>query len=529
MSPVLVLVLLGLLSQSPSAGPPVRIGGDIKEPRKVRSVNPEYPADAQRAGLAGVVILECTIDPRGEVGDMAVLRGVPPLTEAASKAVKQWRYEPTLLDGVPVPVIMTVTVDFRLDGVAVRYHGLLGSLDHESEHIREAAAVNLGNLRSGAEISEANLRKAIRALEPLAEKDESPRVRAAASHSLSRLDGRPVPAGLVAAGPVERPSRTAVAWGVLSNPQGDSDIQVAGERIVFRVPAGHRDLAVETAPMLAPRLLRPVVGDFDVDVGVDALPEPGPPLGERSFRGAGILLWQDEQTYVRLESATYRVRPSATPYAGVQLAGEVRFALLEARKDGKVAGRHSPADVRLGEGPAELRLQRRGRRLLGLVRQGGGEWRQVGKLDIDLAHPLEIGLAAANIARSELLIGFGGFRVTPVGLPDPAQGSPGGSPPPPPLATEPDGGGDSPPRPLRQSRPEYPLEAFAKKIEGTVLVEILIDNQGRVARGRILQSVPGLDEAALECLYKWTFVPARKGGQAVATIAHIPITFRVYK
>jgi TonB family protein len=460
------------------------------------------------------------------VGDVVVLRGVPPLTESAIKAVKQWRYEPTLRNGVPVPVIMTVTVNFKLDGVAVQYHGLLGSLDHANEHVREAAAINLGNLRSGGEISEADVRKAIRALEPLAEKDESPRVRAAASRSLSRLDGRPLPAGLAGAGPVDKPSRTAVAWGTFSNPEGDSDVQVDGERIVIRVPPGHRDLAVETAPMLAPRLLRPVTGDFDAEVGVDALPEPGPPLAQRSFRGAGILLWQDERTYVRLESATYRVRPSATPYAGVRLAGDVRFALLEARKDGKVAGRYSPADVRLGEGPVELQLQRRGRTLLGLVRQGGGEWRQVGKLDIDLAPALEIGLAAVNIARSELRIGLDGFRVAPVGLAEAAQGSPGRLPPP---AADLDEGGDSPPRPLRQARPQYPREAFQKKIQGTVLVEILIDSDGRVTRSRILQSVPGLDEAALDCMRSWTFTPARKGGRAVPTMAHVPITFRIDK
>ena len=110
MSTLLALALLGLLAQSP----PARVGGDIKEPRKVRGVNPEYPADARRAGLAGVVVLECTVDPRGEVGDMVVLRGVPPLTESAMKAVKQWRYEPILIGGKPVDFEATVTVNFKL-------------------------------------------------------------------------------------------------------------------------------------------------------------------------------------------------------------------------------------------------------------------------------------------------------------------------------------------------------------------------------------------------------------------------------
>jgi protein TonB len=87
---------------------------------------------------------------------------------------------------------------------------------------------------------------------------------------------------------------------------------------------------------------------------------------------------------------------------------------------------------------------------------------------------------------------------------------------------------DSPPRPLKQTRPQYPQEAFVKKIEGTVLVEILIDSQGRVVRARVIQSVPLLDAAALQTVYQWVFQPAVKHGRPVATIAHIPVTFRIY-
>jgi len=61
------------------------------------------------------VILECTISPQGRVADVKVLRPIPLLEQAAIDAVKQWQYTPTLLNGVPVPVIMTVTVNFRLN------------------------------------------------------------------------------------------------------------------------------------------------------------------------------------------------------------------------------------------------------------------------------------------------------------------------------------------------------------------------------------------------------------------------------
>jgi protein TonB len=62
--------------------------------------------------VQGVVIIEATIDPQGLVSDARVLRGVPLLDQAAVDAVSQWEFQPTLVNGTPVPVIMTVTVNF---------------------------------------------------------------------------------------------------------------------------------------------------------------------------------------------------------------------------------------------------------------------------------------------------------------------------------------------------------------------------------------------------------------------------------
>jgi TonB family protein len=93
---------------------PVRVGGAIREPRRIKNVTPLYPDIAKQARVQGIVILECTIGPRGNVTEVKVLRGIPLLDEAAVDAVRQWVYAPTLLNGVPVPVIMTVTVNFKL-------------------------------------------------------------------------------------------------------------------------------------------------------------------------------------------------------------------------------------------------------------------------------------------------------------------------------------------------------------------------------------------------------------------------------
>lgn len=91
----------------------VRVGGNISPPRKVVDVQPVMPEVALQAGVRGVVIVEITIDGDGTVKDAKILRSIPLLDEAALNAVRQWRYTPTTLGGQPVPVLMTVTVDFR--------------------------------------------------------------------------------------------------------------------------------------------------------------------------------------------------------------------------------------------------------------------------------------------------------------------------------------------------------------------------------------------------------------------------------
>jgi periplasmic protein TonB len=92
----------------------VRVGGQIRPPVKTRDVSPVYPEIAQTARVQGVVILEATIDEQGRVSDVRVLRSIPLLDMAAIDAVRQWEFTPTLLNGAPVSVIMTMTVQFTL-------------------------------------------------------------------------------------------------------------------------------------------------------------------------------------------------------------------------------------------------------------------------------------------------------------------------------------------------------------------------------------------------------------------------------
>jgi TonB family protein len=120
--PALLMVILepeflACADEQHKATPPWPVGGarKITEPRKVHNVPPVYPVGAQQKGVEGVVILEAVISASGCVQQVQVIDTEHAgLAWPAMRAVSQWRYSPTLLDGVAVPMIMTVNVNFRL-------------------------------------------------------------------------------------------------------------------------------------------------------------------------------------------------------------------------------------------------------------------------------------------------------------------------------------------------------------------------------------------------------------------------------
>jgi protein TonB len=102
---------------APQAAPngPVRVGGDIRRPEKLRHVDPVYPLIAKAAHVSGMVIIEAIIAADGTVRGARVIRSVPMLDQAALDAVTQWRYTPTMLNSQPVEVVMSVNVTFAIN------------------------------------------------------------------------------------------------------------------------------------------------------------------------------------------------------------------------------------------------------------------------------------------------------------------------------------------------------------------------------------------------------------------------------
>ena len=112
-------ILGGMVNEAPPPPPPPpakpkRVGGEIQAPALIHRVEPEYPGVAVAGKISGTVILEATVNEAGHVTDVSVLRSIVVLDQAAMKAVKQWRYQPLVLNGKAEPFILVVTVTFTL-------------------------------------------------------------------------------------------------------------------------------------------------------------------------------------------------------------------------------------------------------------------------------------------------------------------------------------------------------------------------------------------------------------------------------
>jgi protein TonB len=90
----------------------VRVGSTMRPPTKIKDVQPVYPAIAKSARVSGAVVIEAMIGTDGKVAEATVVKSIPLLDQAALDAVRQWEYTPSLLNGKPVPVVMTITINF---------------------------------------------------------------------------------------------------------------------------------------------------------------------------------------------------------------------------------------------------------------------------------------------------------------------------------------------------------------------------------------------------------------------------------
>lgn len=122
-------VIGGIIGSVPTAAPPpppppvkaevkqvqrIRVGGNVQAANLIRKVTPQYPPLAKQARVQGTVKFQAIIGKDGTIQNLQLMSGHPLLVPAATDAVKQWLYKPTMLNGEPVEVVTQIDVNFTL-------------------------------------------------------------------------------------------------------------------------------------------------------------------------------------------------------------------------------------------------------------------------------------------------------------------------------------------------------------------------------------------------------------------------------
>jgi regulation of enolase protein 1 (concanavalin A-like superfamily) len=198
--------------------------------------------------------------------------------------------------------------------------------------------------------------------------------------------------------------RILKGWGEVIDPDGDCSIELADGRLTIKVPAvparGH-GLEAEGNSLNAPRVLREIEGDFIADLKVGGTFKPAGPSANPTvfpFVGAGLLLWSDDGNYVRLERAAIDRNGRLIPYS-----------LFQERRDTRLIP--PVGGLQLPNGPAVLRLERRGNQVTALVSTNGAEWRKFPPRTINFPAKLKLGVAAVSSSSQPFIVTMENFRV----------------------------------------------------------------------------------------------------------------------
>jgi regulation of enolase protein 1 (concanavalin A-like superfamily) len=183
----------------------------------------------------------------------------------------------------------------------------------------------------------------------------------------------------------DRSPQALPRWGQIIDPDRDCQFRLDGGRLTISVPATRHDLAAETGGLNAPRVLRDIEGDFIVQVKVSGnVVHNGDRTAKQNapYHGAGLLLWQDQRNYLRLERAAIHRED-----------GVVHYVHFELRKDGEPF--NSPS-AEISDQEFSLRAERRGGRECGAISPDGARWHYLNPLPVTFPPGIKLGVAAIN-------------------------------------------------------------------------------------------------------------------------------------
>lgn len=196
-------------------------------------------------------------------------------------------------------------------------------------------------------------------------------------------------------------------WGNIIDPDGDCVIKHDKDRLTLTIPGTPHDINTRTGKVNAPRVLQEVEGDFTAMVEVRCDLKPGMNSSLKTsfaFNGAGLLIWQDDKNFIRLERNTWM-----TP------KGELICfpPLLEYFQEGKYMETNpKPVVEPFFKDSTHFRVERKGNKLRALLSHDGRDWSLVREMDIELDRKLQVGIAAVNTSRNPLTVTFENFRLS---------------------------------------------------------------------------------------------------------------------
>jgi regulation of enolase protein 1 (concanavalin A-like superfamily) len=194
--------------------------------------------------------------------------------------------------------------------------------------------------------------------------------------------------GLCLARADETKQQSIKNWGTVVDPDGDCKVTEANGTLTITVPKTYHDLThfEDQTKLNAPRVLQEVKGDFRVQVKVNSFPLPADNTsssGKFSFVSAGLLVWQDDENFIRIDRAAEGGRP---------------FVWIERFENGKAAAQKLEE---IADNAMYLRFTRSGTKLTYEASQDGSTWSQVEAEDVMLPASVSVGALAINTTTRE--------------------------------------------------------------------------------------------------------------------------------
>ena len=197
---------------------------------------------------------------------------------------------------------------------------------------------------------------------------------------------------------------TIAGWGTVTDPDKDCFFSIQGDKLGITVPAKNHNLHPARG-LNAPRVLKRVSGDFSVQVKITADFRPGATSTAHGqpFNGSGLLIWQNEESFLRVERNAYWVNDALLCYP----------PLIEYWSKGAYRGASAyPTDAAYFKGSSTwLKARRQGKDVTVSISHDGQEWSDVKTFPVEMADDLFVGVAAVNSSDTPFSVQFEGFTV----------------------------------------------------------------------------------------------------------------------